>query len=72
MRKEPKVQDSVNASEEELVLSALEPGQLAEAKKQHVPRRHLKGRELLVVWFLRIYVLFMIVVVVYQAWVGAR
>ena len=62
----------VDRSEEELVLSALEPDQLAEAKKQRIPRRHLKGRELLVLWFLRIYLLFMIAVVVYQAWTGAH
>jgi hypothetical protein len=72
MRKEPKMDSSVNLSEEELVLSTLEPDQLAEAKKQRVPRRHLKGSELLVLWFLRIYLLFMIVVVIYQAWTGAH
>jgi hypothetical protein len=69
---EPKMDSSVNLSEEELVLSTLEPDQLAEAKKQRVPRRHLKGSELLVLWFLRIYLLFMIVVVIYQAWTGAH
>ena len=62
----------MSRSEEDLVLSALEPDQLAEAKKVSVPRRHLKGSELLVFWFLRIYLLFMIAVVVYQAWIGAR
>lgn len=72
MTKELKMHNSVNLSEEELVLSTLEPDQLAEAKKQRVPRRHLKGSELLVLWFLRIYLLFMIVVVIYQAWVGAH
>jgi len=72
MTKEPKMHNSMNLSEEELVLSTLEPDQLAEAKKQRVPRRRLKGPELLVLWFLRIYLLFMIVVVIYQAWTGTR
>ena len=65
-------QPGIPPSEEDLVLSALEPDQLAEAKKVRVPRRHLKGSELLVLWFLRIYLLFMIAVVVYQAWTGAH
>jgi hypothetical protein len=72
MMKKIKVQNSTNLSEEELVLSTLEPDQLAEAKKQHIPRRHLRGAELLVLWFLRIYLLFMIVVVIYQAWTGTH
>ncbi len=64
--------DLVDRLEQELVLSTLEPDQLAEAKKQHVPRRRLKGPELLVLWGLRIYLLFMIAVVIYQAWTGGR
>jgi hypothetical protein len=72
MTKQPNVQESTSLSEQDLVLSTLEPGQLAEAKKQRVPRRHLKGRELLVLWFLRIYLLFMIVVVIYQAWTASH
>ena len=43
MTKQPNVQESTSLSEQELVLSTLEPDQLAEAKKQRVPRRHLKG-----------------------------
>jgi hypothetical protein len=62
----------IDSLEQELVLSALEPDQLAEAKKQSVPRRRLKGLELLALWGLRIYLLFMIAVVVYQAWTGAH
>ena len=37
-----------------------------------VPRCRLKVRELMVLWFLRIYLLFMIAVVVYQAWTAAH
>jgi len=64
--------ERIDAAEQNLVLSTLEPDQLAEAKKQHVPRRRLKGAELVVLWALRVYLLFMIAVVVYQAWAGAR
>lgn len=68
----PKVDNSVDLSEQELVLSTLEPDQLAEAKKIPVPRRRLKGRELMVLWFLRIYLLFMMAVVIYQALTAAH
>ncbi len=64
--------DAVNLSEEDLVLSTLEPDQLAEAKKQRLPRRRLRRSELVVLWFLRIYLLFMVAVVVYQAWTGVH
>ena len=64
--------ERIDAAEQNLVLSTLEPDQLAEAKKQHVPRRRLKAAELAVLWALRVYLLFMIVVVVYQAVAGAR
>ena len=65
------MQDST-LSDQDLVLSTLEPEQLSEVRKQPVERRRLKGRELLVLWFLRIYLLFMIAVVVYQAWTSAH
>ena len=70
--KKPKMHNPADLAEEELVLSTLEPEQLAEAKKVRVPRRRLKWPELLVLWFLRIYLLFMVLVVVYQAWTGAH
>ena len=72
MTENPKMQESPSPSDQDLVLSTLEPDQLAEAKKQRVPRRRLNGRELMVIWFLRIYLLFMIVVVIYQAWISAH
>ena len=65
-------QQPIEPSEKSLVLSTLEPDQLAEAKKQHVPRRHLKGAELVLLWGLRVYLLFMLAVVIYQAWTGVR
>ncbi len=67
-----KMRTPLSPSDEELVLSALEPDQLAEAKKQRIPRRSLRKSELLVLWFLRVYLLFMIFVVVYQAWSGTH
>jgi len=54
------------------VLSSLEPDQLVKAKKHPIPRRHLKGPELLVLWALRLYLLFMMAVVGYQVWIAAR
>jgi hypothetical protein len=65
-------QSSIASSEQALVLSSLEHDQLAEAKKQHVPRRPLKGIEILVLSALRIYLLFMLAVVLYQVWTGAH
>jgi len=65
-------QEHIDAAEQSLVLATLEPDQLAEAKKQHVPRRRLNGVELVVLWCLRIYLLFMVAVVIYQAWVGTH
>jgi hypothetical protein len=58
--------------DESLVLSALEPDQLANAKKHPIPRRNLKGPELAVLWSLRLYLLFMMAVVAYQVWIAAR
>jgi hypothetical protein len=55
-----------------LVLSSLEHDQLVQAKKHFIPRRILKGPELVVLWGLRIYLLFMMAVVVYQVWTAAR
>jgi hypothetical protein len=57
---------SITSTDQELVLSSLEPEQLAGLKKHLIPRRHLRGLEKLVMWSLRIYLLFMMVVVIYQ------
>ena len=53
-------------AERDLILASLERDQLAAFKKHDIPRRRLKGPELLVLWSLRIYLLFMLAVVVYQ------
>jgi hypothetical protein len=57
-----------SGSDNSWVLSSLEHDQLVRAKKHPIPRRHLKGAELAVLWGLRIYLLFMMVVVFYQIW----
>jgi len=62
----------ISSYDEKLVLSLLEHDQLARAKKHFIPRRHLKGPELLVLWALRLYLVFMMAVVGYQVWMAAR
>ena len=64
--------DLQDALEQEWVLSSLESGQFAEAKKQHFPRRVLEGSQTLVLWAMRIYLLFMMAVVVYQVLSGRK
>jgi hypothetical protein len=66
MPSKDKAHSSITSTDQELVLSSLEPEQLAGLKKHLIPRRHLRGLEKLVMWSLRIYLLFMMVVVIYQ------
>ncbi len=68
----PKEHKEDFTAEQSWVLSSLEHDQLVKAKKQAIPRRRLKGSELLVLWGLRIYLLFMMAVVGYQVWIAAR
>jgi len=58
------------ASDQSWVLSSLEHDQLVRAKKHFIPRRRLKGPELLILWALRLYLLFMMAVVAYQVWIA--
>jgi hypothetical protein len=68
MPSKDKVHSAITSSDQKLVLSSLEPEQLTGLKKHLISRRHLTGLEKLVIWSLRVYLLFMIVVVIYQVW----
>jgi hypothetical protein len=72
MTQEPTNPSLVSTADQSLVLSSLEHDQLVGAKKHHIPRRHLKGPELVILWSLRLYLLFMMAVVIYQVWTAAR
>ena len=65
-------QQHVSQEEAGFVLSTLEHDQLALAKKTPVARRHLRGGELLLLWALRLYLIFMFAVVCWQAWIAVR
>jgi hypothetical protein len=72
MTPKDKEQSPVTASDQELVLSSLEPEQLAGLKKHLIPRRHLSRSERLIVGALRIYLFFMMAVVIYEVWISLR
>ena len=66
-----KIPDTNLAPPRDRVLASLEPDQLA-STKHHFPRCSLNRPQVFLLWSLRIYLLLMIFVVIYQMWLGAR
>jgi hypothetical protein len=65
--------DAVSREEVTSVMTALEPDQIIATKEQHhCARRQLTRTETVLFWALRIYLVFMVGVVVYQIWTGVR
>lgn len=65
-------QEHVSDADAGFVLSTLEHDQLVAAKREPVPRRELKGGELALAWALRLYLIFMLLVVFWQAWLAVK
>jgi hypothetical protein len=75
MEKEFDSRRDTEVSREEMasVITALEPDQIISTKEHHhCPRRRLTRTEMVLFWGLRIYLVFMVGVVVYQIWKGVR
>jgi hypothetical protein len=67
------VSDGVSREEITSVITALEPDQIISTKEHHhCPRRRLTRTEMILFWALRVYLVFMVGVVVYQIWTGVR
>jgi hypothetical protein len=65
--------DEVSSEDVTAVMTSLEPDQLISAKaKHHCPQRQLTGVEMILFWGLRIYLVLMFGVVIYQVWTSVR
>jgi len=64
--------EHVSAADTRMVFAELEPDQLVAEKSAPVPRRRLGPGELFLLWTLRLYLLFMLAVVFWQAWIAVR
>lgn len=63
----------VNSKDLASVVTSLEPDQLiSEKEKHHCPRRRLTRAEMILFWALRLYLVFMFGIVIYQVLTGAR
>ena len=72
-RTHSELNSEVDREEFVAVMTALEPDQLISTKDHHhCPRRQLTRSEMLLFWALRIYLLFMVGVVIYQIWTSVR
>jgi hypothetical protein len=69
----PGLGSEVSREEIASVMTSLEPDQIVSSKeKHHCPRRQLTRIETGVFWALRLYLVFMVGVVVYQIWTSVR
>jgi hypothetical protein len=69
----PALDAGVSREEIASVMTSLEPDQIVSSKdKHHCPRRQLTRMETGFFWALRLYLVFMVGVVVYQIWTSVR